>query len=143
MTTNSATGLQNGFRYTLPSTSAQTVVFSTRGPIGAFYDMAINGTVYIGGDFTYSASNAWMQYVRLYLNYVPNSEDEMINLATMSTGKHFILGEFISLLSCFKGILYIAHFSSLPSVNNNQTVVVDYAQETTQGTLTAYKGKRT
>ena len=45
------------------------------------------------------------------------------------------------LLLYFKGTLYIAHFSSIPTMNNNQTVVVDYLQETSQGTLTAYKGE--
>ena len=45
------------------------------------------------------------------------------------------------LLLYFKGTLYIAHFSSIPTMNNNQTVVVDYLQETSQGALTAYKGE--
>ena len=47
----------------------------------------------------------------------------------------------ISLL--FLGTLYIAHFSSSPTVNNNQTIVVNSIQETSQGSMTAYKGKET
>ena len=45
-------------------------------------------------------------------------------------------------LSYFPGKLYPVHFNSIPSVNNNQTVAVNYFQETSQGSLTAYKGKR-
>lgn len=41
-----------------------------------------------------------------------------------------------------KGTLYVAHFSSVPKVNNNQTIVVDYFKGTSQGSLTAYKGKK-
>ena len=48
----------------------------------------------------------------------------------------------LSFLLCFQGTLYIPHFSSSPGVNNNQTIVVDYIEETAQGSLTAYKGKR-
>ena len=81
---------QNGFRYTLPSTSSQTAVFDTRNPIssGQFYDLDINGGVYVGGDPWRPPPNFWIQYFRVYINYFPNSVDEMINLAIMDTGSN-------------------------------------------------------
>ena len=84
---------QTGFRYTLSSTSTQVVAFDTRGPTGSFYDLAINATIFIGGDdqFENNLVNFWLQNVRLYLNYCPNSVDEMINLATMETGNIFTI----------------------------------------------------
>ena len=88
-TTSTIEQKQNGFRYTLPSTSTQIVAFGTRLPIGSFYDLASNATVFIGGDIFKSLSNNWLQAVRLYLNYFPNSVDEMINLAIMETGNIF------------------------------------------------------
>ena len=91
LTTNTVTQIQNGFRYTLPSTSEQKVVFNTRDPPGILFDMEIGGTVFIGGDTVYNLGDFWLQYVRMYLNYFPNSEDEMINLAVMETGNIFTL----------------------------------------------------
>ena len=91
LTTNTVTQIQNGFRYTLPSTSEQKVVFNTRDPPGILFDMKIGGTVFIGGDTVYNLGDFWLQYVRMYLNYFPNSEDEMINLAVMETGNIFTL----------------------------------------------------
>lgn len=77
---------QSGIRYTLPSTSTQTIKFATRGPTGSFYDLAYNATVFIGGDNVKLMGGIWVQNVRLYLNYFPTSKDEMLNLAIMSTG---------------------------------------------------------
>ena len=86
LTTSTISQKQNGFRYTLPSTSTQTVIFGTRSPTGSFYDLDIGGKISIGGDGYYSPANAWLQYVRVYLNYFPKSADEMLNLAIMDTG---------------------------------------------------------
>ena len=47
----------------------------------------------------------------------------------------------LSFLLYFQGTLYIPYFTSSPTENNNQTIVVDYIGETAQGSLTAYKGK--
>ena len=77
---------QNGFRYTLPSTSTQTVILATRGATSSFYNLSLSATVYIGDDNSYNIANAWLHYVRLYLNYFPNSEEEMLNLATLDSG---------------------------------------------------------
>ena len=91
LTTNTGTTphKQNGFRYTLPSTSSQTVVFDTRNPSGSFYDLEIGGQVFVGGDNWIPKSNFWIQYFRVYINYFPNSVDEMINLAIMGIGNIF------------------------------------------------------
>ena len=58
----------------------------TRSPSGSFYNLSSSATVYIGDDNWYNIANAWLHYVRLYLNYFPNSEEEMLNLATMVSG---------------------------------------------------------
>ena len=136
---------QNGFRYTLTSTSTSTPIisFANREPIGSLNNLVITGTVFIGGDIFYpnNGVNYWMQGVRSYVNYFPNSEDDMINLAIMETGNTFHYSDrTLIFLSGFIGTLYIVHFSSLPSMKYNQTVFVNYYQETSQGTL-AYKGK--
>ena len=86
LTTSTISQKQNGFRYTLPSTSTRKAIFNTRSPTGSFYDLNIGGKIFIGGDDYYTPANAWLQYVRVYLNYIPNSEDEMLNLAIMNTG---------------------------------------------------------
>ena len=82
---------QNGFRYTLTSTSSRIVAFGSREPSGSFFDLSIAATIFIGGDLSYlnTGINFWLQNVRLYLNYFPDSVDEMINLAIMDTGNFF------------------------------------------------------
>ena len=86
MATSTISQKQNGFRYTLPSTSTQTKAFDTRAPSGSFYELEIGATIYVGGCFKHPAANYWLQNVRMYLNYFPNSVDEMLNLAIMDTG---------------------------------------------------------
>ena len=142
LSTSTISQKQTGFRYTLPSTSTQTMALASRSPIGSFYDLEIGSTAFIGGDPWYDPARAWLQYVRVYINYYPNSMDEMLNLAIMDTGSIlYALDIYLSLLLCFTGTLYIPQFSSTPAENNNQTIVVDYIEETTQGSMTAYKGE--
>ena len=86
---NSATQNQSGFRYTLPSTSTQTIVFNIKTSTGGlFYDLAPNVSVLLGGNSfgLYYSCNCDLQYARVYVNYFPNSSDEYINLALMNTG---------------------------------------------------------
>lgn len=100
---------QNGFRYTLTSSSDRVVAFDTRAPKGSFYDLAINGNIFVGGD-TFYANDAeyWLQGARLYLNYFPDTVDEMINLAIMETGNIFHYSEHPD----FSHVLrYTLHFS--------------------------------
>ena len=84
LSTSSTLQKQTGFRYTLPSASTQTTALATI--TGPFYDVLIDSTIFIGDDSYYDPANAWLQYVRLYLNYYPSSLDEMINLAISDTG---------------------------------------------------------
>ena len=89
MSTNTNAQVQNGFRYTLPSTSTQTLVYGSRSPTsgGVFYDLASNGTYFLGGDtWLGDAGNVVLQYVRLYVDYFSNSNNEMINLASLDSG---------------------------------------------------------
>ena len=86
---NTNTQTENGFRYTLPSISDPVIVFATTTPTssGQLYGLAPNSTYFIGGDPYYGNVNStWLQYVKLYVDYFPNSIDEMINLATLDTG---------------------------------------------------------
>ena len=111
MATNTASTpqKQNGFRYTLTDTSTQKIVFGTRNPTGSYYDLKNNGTVFIGGDNYHNKANSVLQYIRLYLNYFPDSEDEMINIATMETGNVFILQlEFFNSLNHLRHTLHRA-----------------------------------
>lgn len=89
LSTSTTSQKQTGFRYTLTSTSTRTIHLETIS--GSFYDMEIDGTIFIGGDSWYNTANALQQYVRFYLNYYPSTEDEFINLATMDTGTILML----------------------------------------------------
>ncbi len=63
--------------------------FQNRSPpdSGSFYPLLQNATVYIGGspyDGAYCSCD--LQYARIYIDYFPNSLDEMINLAIIEAG---------------------------------------------------------
>lgn len=83
--------MQYGFRYTLESTSSQIVRFGSRSPKGLFYDLTINGTYYLGGDPWIPPGNCWLQYVRLYIDYVSTTPDEITSLALMDSGNNNLL----------------------------------------------------
>ena len=91
--TSTTTQKQSGFRYSLPSTSTRSMTFKTRSPSGAFYDLAENVMLYLGGDHRgeYEPCRCELRYARVYINYYPNSEDEYINLAMMDTGNKKLL----------------------------------------------------
>lgn len=69
------------------------MTFKTRSPSGAFYDLAENVMLYLGGDHRgeYEPCRCELRYARVYINYYPNSEDEYINLAMMDTGNKKLL----------------------------------------------------
>ena len=81
--------MQNGFRYTLSSTSVQEIVFANRpAASGNFYDLSPTASVLLGGDnHGYSSCLCDLQDARVYVDYYPDSADEYINLAVMNTGK--------------------------------------------------------
>jgi hypothetical protein len=63
--------------------------FQNRSPYegGSFYPLWQNGTVYIGGSpYDGDYCSCYLQYARVYIDYFPNSLDEMINLAIMEAG---------------------------------------------------------
>lgn len=84
-----------GFRYTVNANLTTTVVFhsitasefsatTSSGAENSFYNIySDNSTFYYGGDAKDRYCFCTMSYVRLYLNYVSKSPDEMINLAIM------------------------------------------------------------
>ena len=80
-----------GFRYTLPTTATQTAFLDSRTSSGSFHSLSKDATLFIGGDPFYpnNAVNYWLQRVRIYVNYCPETVDEMINLAIMETGNFF------------------------------------------------------
>ena len=59
-------------------------VIANRSAMGA-YSLHPSTVVQWGGaDRAYSYCDCTMQYVRFYVNYAPNTEDQMINLALMN-----------------------------------------------------------
>ena len=73
------------FRYDIDDTSTPPNFESKSAVGGSFYSIDGSSTFYWGGDEpdTYDYCDCEMRYVRLYLNYVARSQDEMVNLAIM------------------------------------------------------------
>lgn len=57
--------------------------FSVADPM---YTISSAGTAFWGGDLNHVNYGYTLQYTRLYLDYVPTSEEQMLNLAWMEQG---------------------------------------------------------
>jgi hypothetical protein len=87
--TDSTANMQYGFRYYPQSTTQLIAFFNTR-TLPPSYNITPSCTAFWGGDTLYTTSGQTLQYVRLYVDYVPTSQDEMINLAIMQPGGIYI-----------------------------------------------------
>ncbi len=88
--TDSTANMQYGFRYYPQSTTQLIAFFNTR-TLPPSYNITPSCTAFWGGDTFLTSPGQTLQYVRLYLDYVPTSQDEMINLAIMQQGGILIL----------------------------------------------------
>ncbi len=83
--------MQYGFRYYPQSTAEQTIFYNTRTVPGASYNITPSCTAFWGGDSFGSSLGQTLQFVRIYIDYVPTSQDQMLNLAIMTPGGTIIL----------------------------------------------------
>lgn len=84
--TDGTTDTQYGFRYQPRSVTTQTIIFKDRTLIGPPYTVSPSCTAFWGGDTFHPSYGQTLQFVRLYIDYVPTNEDQMINLAMMKPG---------------------------------------------------------
>ncbi len=89
--TDSRANMQYGFRYYPQSTTNLTAFFDTRPLSSPSSNATPSWTAFWGGDSFYSSPGQTLQYVRLYIDYVPTSRDEMVNLVIMQQGGILIL----------------------------------------------------
>ena len=79
---------QYGFRYVLDAAApaAPTSVLNSRSPSsGSFYKLYSNATVvYTNDPHGGSPCGCKMQYIRVYTDYFPSTQDQMISLALMN-----------------------------------------------------------
>lgn len=85
LATDTTSNKQNGFRYIISSTTA-TWEFKTRSSVGNFYPLKQTGKITLGGGNGNGNCACSLRYARIYIDYYPNSVDEMINLAIMEQG---------------------------------------------------------
>ena len=76
---------QFGFRYyLLPSTTSAQITYNSR-TVSGTYQLIPSAKIFWGGkDNYYGNCYCYQQYVRLYWDYLADTEDKMINLALMS-----------------------------------------------------------
>ena len=117
-------GNQYGIRYYLdPSSYSQNIIYQIRTQDPGWL---ISSSTYVswGGDNYYNICYCYLQYIRLYLNWIVGLQEEMINLALMddSTGN---FKRKCSSSYFFDVALFRFYFASDASVNSNQTFIVD------------------
>ena len=80
---NLQTNTQHGIRYYLNQAShSDNVIYQSRNST-ASYKVSNTTHVFWGGDGKYDDCNCYLQYVRVYLDWVADSRDQLINLALM------------------------------------------------------------
>ena len=79
-----------GTRYYLnEATYSENVIFQSRN-VGPSHQLTGASKVYLGGDRFYNSCLCHLQYVRMYWNYVADSQDKMINFAMMNADGIYI-----------------------------------------------------
>ena len=74
---------QFGTRYYLNQTTfSENVIFGSQS-VSSFYQISAATKVFLGGDRYFSTCRCYLQYARIYWDYVADSQDKMINLAMM------------------------------------------------------------
>ena len=63
-------------------TFSESMIFESSS-VSSSYQISGTTKVYMGGDHTYSPCLCYLQYLRIYLDYVADSKDNRINLAMM------------------------------------------------------------
>lgn len=92
---NPLTSTQHGIRYYLNETShSESVIYQSRNT-SASYKVSSTTHVFWGGDGRYSTCNCYLQYLRVYLNWVADSQDQLINLALMDADGTFMQNQSI------------------------------------------------
>lgn len=79
-----STNMQYGFRYHLKNDQTSTIFFKQQNPSGTLYTIDPSSEISLGGDLYAGLCYCTLQYVRFYIDYVPDSQDQMINLALNS-----------------------------------------------------------
>ena len=80
---NSLTNKQYGLRYYLDHTiRSEKVIYKSRS-ITSSYTLSGATTVFWGGDNQFSTCSCHLQYLRVYLNWAVDSQDQLISLALM------------------------------------------------------------
>ena len=138
--------MQYGARYYLNETTySQNVILQSR--IGGS-SQNLTGTtkVFMGGDPFYATCHCYLQHLRVYWDYLADSQDKMINLAMIGTEgislyTFFMRGHSLFLLSFDKATLYQFYFISDPQTNNNQTFIVNSLTNTGDIEKIGFKGK--
>ena len=85
--TDQTTNTQYGFRYFLDQTTKTRKVKFQQRNSGTCYQLKPSAKVFWGGsDGYYGYCNCWMQYVRVHIDWVADSENKMLSLAFMDSG---------------------------------------------------------
>ena len=75
---------QYGYRYYPSSGGTIAGLFNSLSPTtGSLYTITPSTTIFWGGDGSGADCNCLTQYVRVYIDYAPNAQDQMLNLALM------------------------------------------------------------
>ena len=137
---DSIVGQHYGYRYYTNGTTTPFQLLKSR--TGNFYSLNnTNTTFYLGGvpsnypDDMFASSFCTMQHVRLFLDYIPKTGDEFLNIALMEPGSNKIFIRYILITSLSQqGPLNLFFFTSHVAVNNNQTSIVQSFQGSSQRT---------
>ena len=91
-----------------------------------------------GKDPYHDPSGCYIQYLRMYWDWVADSEEKMQNLALMELDGMLLHFGLFSLFGI--GILYLFYFASNQLISNNQTFKVDSMTNAGEKSIIGFKG---
>ena len=131
---------QYAMKYYLDQSShSNIVIFRSRNNSGSCYELSPSTVVTWGGKDLHNYQSAcYLQYLRIYWDWVADSEDKMRNLALMEPDGMFLHLEPFSLFGI--GKLYRFYFASAQFISSNQTFKVDSRTNAGEISMIGFKG---
>src|SRR5690349_15176428 len=93
LTRDNLNGVATYFAYNIKQTTYEAVIEigNHTNAMGANDLLSTTTIAWAGKDTSYAYCGCTMQYVRLYVNYAPNSQDQMLSLALMNPSSKKVL----------------------------------------------------
>ena len=137
--TDTNSGTQFALKYYIePGSNSVNKIYQTR-VVSPYQLNPTTGAIVWGKDDWHDLCGCVLQHIRLYRDFLADSEDKIINLALMNSEGIF-RRKSLRLIPMLSGIIYRFYFASDYRVNNNQTFIVSKLTNISETMTVGFKG---